>query len=85
MPHLVTRYNEYTNDIEVIGIATTPQSAHKLISRDIELKGKEMFKRQKGHYAYKLTITKDFVNLDNVLTYTITDIPADELVDLKRF
>lgn len=85
MSYLVTRYNEYTNDLEIIAITSSSSQAHKLISKDIDQNGKGIFRKQKGNIDYQLVIRKDIVNLDNVLTYTITNIPMDELINLKTF
>ena len=84
--HLVTRYNEYTNDLDIVAVCTSGGKAHNRILQDIQGAGLAAFRKQRGANAsYQLTVKEHYVNLDNVVTYTITEIPVDKLVDLKKF
>lgn len=92
MPHLVTRYNKKTHDLNVIAITSSIHSAHGLINKDVATNGAigEVTKSLKGAFAYSLEYhtTKVMLNVKEhgtILEYTITTVPSDELVNISTF
>lgn len=88
--HLVTRYNEYTNDLTLIGISTSIKLAHKLVDEDFASYGLHEFKKIAGNVPYGLNFYNHCVlatakDKGTVLSYEITQVRPDTLVQVQKF
>jgi hypothetical protein len=90
---LISRYNEWTGDLSVIGICDTKARADRVVSNDIDQYIEtDVFKKQLKdlgvgyHIRYEQDQTKIFSNTNQVIvTYTFTEMPTNELVDVSKF
>ena len=90
MSHLVTRYDEYTNDLDVIALTSSIHKAHELISQDVSRNGLSKVRKITGDKPYSLNFQTDYVTVSVkeqgiMLRYNITTIPMDELVLVSSF
>lgn len=97
--HLITRYNEYTNDLEIIGISTNRKRATEIVLNDFENNGISQFRKVAGpgqvsyskeHYSDRVIVYPIIPNSggktgDRILTYTITSIEPDVPITLSKF
>lgn len=89
---LVTRFNEHTNDLEVVGIGTSEKAASDIIKKDFEDRGVVQFRKVAGSSFYNMEFHKGVVFVRDttttkgvVLSYTMTEIPPDTAIAVNQF
>jgi len=95
--HLVTRYNEFTNDLHIIGVSHLRSGCLNIINQDFAKNGQIIVTKTMGSYrpaTLQFTDAGARVSCPNeglatvqkrVLSYTITELPNDTLLSVGQF